>query len=99
MKLLFSTLLLGVIWSLSICSASAEMGECSGILHVANGSVEFGGGKGEGEDICVVADSDKKKILSVCAAGKFCRVKGSVAPCADSGECTDLSGVVSVTRK
>ncbi|HEY3657972.1 MAG TPA: hypothetical protein VGL34_23600 [Steroidobacteraceae bacterium] len=99
MKSIFPMLLLATIASLSFSPAYAEMGECSGIMHVTKGDIEFGGGKGETETICVVAEADKKKVLAACKAGAFCKVNGTVAACQDSGECTEISGVVSITRQ
>jgi hypothetical protein len=80
-------------------AAPARAGECSGILHNEKGSLEFGGRPGETEAICVVADSEQKKVMSTCSAGQFCRVNGLTAPCRESGECTEISRIRSVTRR
>lgn len=93
-----AAILLVIIVPLSVCSAEARMGECAGTLHSEDDSLEFGGRQGESEGICVVAKSDRKKILATCSVNAFCRVKGLVTSCRDSGECTEISRIVSVTK-
>lgn len=90
--------LLTVIAPSTVGSAAASLGECSGILHAENSSLEFGGRSGESEGICVVAKADRRKVLAACSAGKFCRVKGILTPCRGSGECTEISRIVSGKR-
>ena len=82
----------------AIALAEARTGECSGILRADHGSIEFGGGPGEGEGICVVAKSERRKVLAACSVGHFCRVKGSVANCHGSGECAEIGRIKSVQK-
>jgi hypothetical protein len=70
---------------------------CAGILHADAHSLWFGGATGEGEGICVVGPSDVAKVLQTCAAGKYCRVVGTIGDCKDSGECAAITDIVSVT--
>ena len=43
-------------------------GTCSGILHMDQHGIHFGGGDGEGEGICVVSKFEENKVLAVCSA-------------------------------
>src|ERR1035437_1865140 len=63
---------------------------CSGVLHRADGEIRFGGDIGEGESICVINKADRAKVLEVCSVGSRCRVRGTVSPCRDSGECVEI---------
>ena len=71
--------------------------QCAGILHQDGARLWFGGARGEGEGICVVAAVQAATVLKVCAAGRYCRVVGTTADCKDSGECAEIKDVVSVT--
>ncbi len=70
--------------------------QCAGILHQDGSRLWFGGGRGEGEGICVVDAAHAAKVLKVCSAGRYCRVVGTSADCKDSGECAEISDIVSV---
>jgi hypothetical protein len=35
-------------------------------------------------------------VLAGCKVGQYCRVTGTVASCADSGECVEVSNVIAV---
>jgi hypothetical protein len=80
-------------------SAQPPRNQCSGILHDDHGLLQFGGHAGEGEGICVVAESERSKVLRVCADGRFCRVSGKLSPCKDSGECEEIKAVNRVQPK
>jgi hypothetical protein len=73
--------------------------ECVGILHKERDGLRFGGGKGEGEGICVINKSEESKVLAACSPGQFCKVKGVIEDCKDSGKCSELTHVISVRRK
>lgn len=79
-------------------SAASTRRECHGILHWEHGSVQFGGGAGEGEGICVVARSEQRKVLKRCSTGVFCRVRGAIRSCQDSGECVEIGRVDGVQK-
>jgi hypothetical protein len=78
--------------------AASRSGECHGILHWEKGSFQFGGGAGEGESICVIASSGQRKIMRKCSTGAFCRVRGTVKPCQDSGECVEIRRIERVQK-
>jgi len=73
--------------------------QCSGILHRDEFGLRLGGGRGEGEDICVIRKEDERKVLAVCAVGRHCRIRGLVDLCRDAGECVEVSGIKSVSRR
>jgi hypothetical protein len=74
-------------------ASAASTGECHGVLHLDHGSIQIGGGAGEGEAICLVARSERAKVLKGCSAGMFCRVGGARNACKDSGECVEISRI------
>jgi hypothetical protein len=87
---------------ISICPALAAQPSrnvCSGILHDDHGLLQFGGHAGEGEGVCVIAESERSKVLQTCSDGHFCRVSGTPRPCKDSGECDEISRVNRVQAK
>jgi hypothetical protein len=73
--------------------------ECSGILHKDRNGLRFGGGRGESEGICIINNSEESKVLATCSPGQFCKVKGVMKDCKDSGECGELTRVTSVRRR
>jgi hypothetical protein len=89
-KYIVAFFLLGVCPAMS---AQPPKNECSGILHDDHGLLQFGGHAGEGEGICVIAESERGKVMQACSDGRFCRVSGTRAPCKDSGECDEISHV------
>ncbi len=72
---------------------------CAGILHKDQNGIRFGGGRGEDEGICVIDKSEEKKVLAVCSIEHYCKVKGQVDDCKDSGECSEITNISSVSRK
>jgi len=79
--------------------ARAARDQCAGILHQDGSRVWFGGARGEGEGVCVVGATQAGKVLKSCSAGRYCRVVGVTADCKDSGECTEIRDIVSVTAR
>lgn len=74
--------------------------QCSGILHLDRNDRRFGGGKGEGEGICIISKpEERKKVLATCSPGHHCIVTGLIEDCKDSGECGELTYVLSVRKK
>jgi len=73
--------------------------QCSGILHHKGQELWFGGERGEGESICVIAAGEAPKVLRVCAPGSYCRVIGSGGDCEGSGECMEIKRVVAVSAR
>ena len=79
-----------------VASAEPVLDRCSGVLHWTNGQLLFGGGRGEGEGICVVTSAEVEKVLRNCRVGRHYTVKGKVDYCKDSGECAEIMDITSV---
>ena len=73
--------------------AEPAPGKCSGVLRQVKGDLMFGGGKGEGEGICVINKLEVSKVLAVCHVGGRCFVEGMVDDCKELGECVELTKV------
>ena len=78
--------------------ADPQLGECSGILHADRDSLMIGGGEGEGEGICIINKSQESNVLRGCRIGQFCKIKGVIDECKDSGECSEMLRVTSAER-
>ena len=89
----------GVILAQGPAQARSGRDRCDGILHQNAQELWFGGERGEGESICVIAPAEMPKVLRVCAAGRYCRVVGSGGDCEGSGECLEMKRIVSVTAR
>lgn len=75
---------------------AAEKQECKGILKTNHdGALWF---EFRPEGICEINKSETGKVLAQCTPGHFCRVYGVVEGCKDSGECSELTNVLQVTR-
>jgi hypothetical protein len=74
--------------------AEPQDGQCTGILHQDKTGLKFGGGD---EGICIIKKEDESRILSACTVGRYCRVKGQVDPCRDSGECVEITNITAVS--
>jgi hypothetical protein len=76
-----------------------EIGTCGGILHRDKSRLFVGDPKTEtAEDLpCFITQSDVKKVLSVCALGRWCEVAGVIDGNCEPGKC-EISKVVSVSR-
>jgi hypothetical protein len=79
--------------------AQSWNGECIGKLHRDSSGLLIGGGAGEDEGICLIKDSEAKKVLAVCAVEQHCRVRGHIRACKDIGECEEISRITSVRRR
>ena len=66
---------------------------CSGVLSKSQGSFVIKLGR---ESICTFNADDEKKIVAICAEGHRCEAFGLVDDCKDSGECVEITGIVSV---
>jgi hypothetical protein len=82
-------------------SASAEHSygrqECKGILRQdRDGRISF---QVPPEGLCEINPSQESKVLATCTPGQFCRVEGISESCKDSGECSEITRVLSVRRK
>jgi len=51
------------------------------------------------EGVCEINRSQEAKVLAMCTPGRFCRVYGIVESCKDSGECAEITRVLSVRRR
>jgi hypothetical protein len=80
--------------------AQSGIGTCAGILHMDQLGIHLGGDSGEeGEDsICFIRKSEENKVLSVCAALKYCKVSGVIDFGCKAGEC-EIKKVTSVRRR
>ena len=73
--------------------------QCFGVLHQSKGDLVIGGGRGEGEGICIINKAEIEKVLKTCRPGRRCFVKGSVDYCKDSVECVEITKIVAVRKK
>ena len=89
-------LVLGAFYGATNTGAEPRPDRCSGILHRDRYGLRLGCGRGEGEDICVIRKKDERKVLAVCALGRYCRIQGLVDLCQAAGECVEISGITSV---
>jgi hypothetical protein len=69
---------------------------CSGTLIRDHGDLLFKNGT---EGICIVNKMDEGRLLSTCMIGQRCQAIGTVNPCKDSGECAEISNIVSAKRR
>ncbi len=79
--------------------AEVRIGVCEGTLHRDRDGLRIGGGAGEGEGICLVGKGDTSKVLAVCTVNRLCWIKGRISDCKDSGECSQISGVIAARKK
>jgi len=70
--------------------------ECKGILRQDQGGLSF---QIPPEGLCEINRSQEAKVLAMCTPGRFCRVYGIVESCKDSGECAEITRVLSVRRR
>jgi hypothetical protein len=73
-----------------------KAGTCEGILHRNQNGLWF---EFRPEGMCEINKSEEKKVLAVCSAGHYCKVEGQVDDCKDSGECSEITNISSVSRK
>ena len=73
--------------------------QCFGVLHQSKGDLMIGGGRGEGEGICIINKAEIGKVLRTCRIGGRCIVEGSVDYCKDSGECVEITKIVAVRKR
>src|SRR5262245_9614303 len=73
--------------------AAPEPGVCSGVLTKSQDRLVI---VEEPEHICAFSGEAKRKILTVCAEGHYCEVEGILDDCKDSGECSEITSVISV---
>src|SRR5262245_5920659 len=80
--------------------AQSGIGTCAGILHKDKFGIHLGGDSSEeGENsACFIRKSEENKILSVCAASRFCRITGIIDFACKAGEC-EIRKVTSVSRR
>jgi hypothetical protein len=83
----------------SHADARPHLDRCAGVLHQKGEELWFGGARGEGESICVIAASQMRKVLDACAAGHYCRVAGVGGDCEGTGECLEMKSVVTVSAR
>ena len=76
------------------------VGTCGGILHVDKSRLWVGSAKAEiAEDLpCFIAQSEVKRVLSVCVVGRWCEVAGVGDFNCEPGKC-EISKVTSVSRR
>jgi hypothetical protein len=77
-------------------SAQAVRQECKGILHRDQNGLSF---RVPPEGLCEIDPSQAGKVLATCTPGRFCRVEGIAEDCKDTGECSEITHVLSVRRR
>jgi hypothetical protein len=83
----------------TVAEAQPRQNQCSGVLHRDQHRIWLGGGKGEGEGICIVSASEESKVLAICSVEKPCTLKGRVELCKDSGECVEITNINAVETR
>jgi hypothetical protein len=58
---------LGYLSFFDSAEAEPQIDKCAGILHKNRDDINFGGGRGEDEGICLINKSQEKKVLAVCS--------------------------------
>ena len=98
MKILLSLLTFALMTGAA--SAQSDVGTCGGILHQDKSHLYVGSLKAEiAEDLpCFITQSEVKKVLSVCAVGRWCELAGVIDGDCEPGKC-QISKVTSVSRK
>jgi hypothetical protein len=89
------------ISTLTVQSVFAEpsRSQCFGVLHQSKDDLMIGGGRGEGEGICIINKAEISKVLRTCHIGGRCIVEGSVDNCQDSGECVEITKITDVRKR
>jgi len=89
------------ISTLTVRTVFAEpvQSQCFGVLHQSKGDLIIGGGRGEGEGICIINKAETEKVLRTCRIGGRCIVQGSVDYCKDSLECVEITKIVAVRKR
>ena len=77
-------LVLRAFYGATNTGAEPRPDRCSGILHRDRYGLRLGCGRGEGEDICVIRKKDERKVLAVCALGRYCRIQWARGPLSGS---------------
>ena len=67
--------------------------ECKGVLQVGHDGGHMIAVPPEG--LCEIGVSEAGKVMAWCAVGRFCRVYGWAESCKDSGECSEITKVLS----
>jgi hypothetical protein len=93
--LCFSTVVAALVVATSASAQSRQ--ECKGTLGQDRDGGLFFLSPPEGS--CEINWSQRSKVLTTCTLGRFCRVEGIVDICKDSGECSEITRVLSVRRR
>src|SRR5262245_28739054 len=81
-----------------LCSVSVKPtkatapGVCSGVLTKLEENFVI---QEDPEHICIFSGETQKKIFAICTLGHRCEVEGLLDDCKESGECSELTHVVS----
>ena len=99
-KILPVLLALATMTGAASAQSQNEIGTCGGILHRDKSRLFVGDPKTEtAEDLpCFVREADVKRVLSVCAVGRWCELAGVIDGNCEPGKC-EFSKVTSVSRK
>jgi hypothetical protein len=102
MRMVIAVLLLATM----VVGASAQKSwrqECKGILKVDNQKASTEGSRFfievPPEGVCEINGSENGKVIAVCTPGHFCRIFGWTENCKDSGECSELTNILSVRTR
>jgi hypothetical protein len=69
---------------------------CKGILHQDQNGLTI---DVPPEGLCEINGAQARKVLATCTVGQFCRVTGIEDSCKDTGECGEITRVLSVRRR
>ena len=88
-----------VVAALVVATSASAQGrqECKGTLRLGRDGGLFFLSPPEGS--CEINSSQEGKVLATCTPGRFCRVEGIVESCKYSGECSEITHVLSVRRR
>ena len=99
-KILLALLTLGMLTGAASAQSLDDVSTCGGILHRDGARLYVGSSKAEiAEDLpCFVTQSEVRKVLSVCAVGRWCELAGVIDTNCEPGKC-EITKVTSVSRK
>ncbi|MDE5446460.1 hypothetical protein GWG65_34890 [Bradyrhizobium sp. CSA207] len=102
-KILLALLTLALLTGAASAQSRTQnevIGTCGGILHLDKSGLWVGDSKAEiAEDLpCFITLSEGKRVLSVCAIGRWCEVAGVIDGNCEPSKC-EISKVTSVSRK
>jgi hypothetical protein len=83
-------------WERAASAKPQHVNTCKGILRQDQNGLTI---DVPPEGLCEINGAQAKKVLATCTVGQFCRVTGIEESCKDSGECSEITRVLSVGRR